>query len=419
MNVVYWPAPVLSIKRVRTAVFSKEVKNMQAHLILEDGTVINGKAFGSCCDVFCEVVFNTGLTGYLELLTDASYAGQGIIMSTPIVGNYGVFLDQAESDRPWASALIVRDLTHMVADERAAEDLDAYMGRNDVAGLSGVDTRALILLLREKGTMNGLLTTVMPADMPACLASIRAFSNRNPVRRVSRSEIKHFPSGTDGHPTQPEGSESNPAQPSFLVQATKAVQVKKHIAMLDFGLKQSIIRNLTRRGCPVTAYPWDTPAEVILADYPDGLVLSNGPGDPEDCRMILPQIRKLVESGKPIMAICMGHQLLALAHGAKTRKLKYGHRGVNHPVQELATGRVTITSQNHGYVVIEDHLPQEAVSVSHIHLNDGSVEGLYYHDKPIISVQFHPEGAPGPEDSAYLFDRFIAMMAGAEIKDLT
>ena len=384
---------------------------MQAYLILEDGSIMTGRSFGARRDVICEIVFNTGLTGYLELLTDASYAGQGIVMSAPIIGNYGVFSEQGESARPWAEAMIVRDLTRMIADERDAEDLDDYLNRHGIAGICSVDTRALTLSLREKGTMNGLVTTALPADLDTSLQRIRSVRNTRPVARVSRTVCESFPAGAAGRAHRSMGM----ARPSdFMARlpytVDPAVQRRAAIAMLDFGLKQNIIWNLTRRGCDVTVYPWNTPAETILQSRPDGLVLTNGPGDPMDCTEILPGLRQLVESGKPILAICLGHQLLALTYGARTRKLKYGHRGINHPVKDLKTGRVTITSQNHGYVVIDDSIDTDTAAISHIHLNDGSVEGLHYQGKPIISIQYHPEGAPGPNDSEYLFDDFMDLI---------
>lgn len=384
---------------------------MQAYLILEDGTVMSGRSFGAERDVICEIVFNTGLTGYLELLTDASYAGQGIVMSAPIIGNYGVFSEHGESARPWAEAIIVRDLTRMIADERDAEDLDLYLNRHGIAGICDMDTRALTLRLRESGTMNGLITTHRPADLESCLQEIRSVRNTRPVARVSRIERETFPAGAIGRAHRPGGVHRPSDAMRHLPFATDpSVAQRARIAMLDFGLKQNIIWNLTRRGCAVTVFPWDTPAVEILAMDPDGIVLSNGPGDPTDCHEILPHLRDLAGSGKPILAICLGHQLMALAWGASTRKLKYGHRGINHPVKDLKTGRVTITSQNHGYVVVDDSIDPAVAAVSHIHLNDGSVEGLHYADRPIISIQYHPEGAPGPQDSEYLFDDFLQLI---------
>jgi len=384
---------------------------MKAWLILEDGSVFPGERFGAPREVICEMVFNTGLTGYLELLTDASYAGQGIVMSSPIIGNYGVFTEQGEAVRPWAEAMIVRDLTQVVHDERDAEDLDDYLKRYDIPAIRGIDTRTLILRLREHGTMNGMITAGSDYDLAECLPRIKAYVNASPVARVSRRQAKVYPAGSIGRPHRPAGQTRPSEAMTELPGAIDTSIVRKYrVAMLDFGLKQNIIWNLTRRGCEVTVYPWDTPADTILATQPDGIMLSNGPGDPVDCTPILPNIRAVYESGVPTLAICLGHQLVALATGAKTRRLKYGHRGVNHPVKDLAADRVYITSQNHGYVVIDETVDPAVAMVSHLHVNDGSVEGLRYASRPIISVQYHPEGAPGPQDSEYLFDEFLALM---------
>lgn len=381
----------------------------KAYLILEDGSVFPGERFGSPREVICEMVFNTGLTGYLELLTDASYAGQGIVMSSPIIGNYGVFTEQSESDRPWADALVVRDLTHVIHDARAAEDLNDYLVRHEIPAISGIDTRTLTLTLREKGTMNGMITAGEDYDLASCLQRIHAHTNPCPVARVSRKTVKTYPAGAFGRINREPGM----ARPSDALNdipfaIDPAIPKRYQIAMLDFGLKQNIVWNLTQRGCEVTVYPWDTPAATILAARPDGIMLSNGPGDPVDCQPILPHIRAMYESGVVVFGICLGHQLVALATGAKTRKLKYGHRGINHPVKDLAADRVYITSQNHGYVVIDETVDPAIATVSHVHVNDGSNEGLRYTRYPVSTVQYHPEGAPGPQDSEYLFDEFLA-----------
>jgi carbamoyl-phosphate synthase small subunit len=381
---------------------------MKAYLILEDGSIFPGERFGSPREVVCEMVFNTGLTGYLELLTDASYAGQGIVMSSPIIGNYGVFTEQSESDRPWADALIVRDLSHVISDARDAEDLDAYLVRHGIPAISGIDTRTLTLTLREKGTMNGLITAGEDYDLLECLDRIKAYTNPNPVARVSRKTAKTYPAGAQGRTNRLPG-QSRPAEALGEIdyEVDPTVKSRYRLAMLDFGLKQNIVWCLTQRGCDVTVYPWDTPAETILADRPDGVMLSNGPGDPVDCAPILPNILALCKSGVVVFGICLGHQLVALATGGKTRKLKYGHRGINHPVKDLAADRVYITSQNHGYEVIDESIDPAVATISHVHVNDGSCEGLRYSQFPVFTVQYHPEGAPGPQDSAYLFDEFL------------
>ncbi|MBP7402608.1 MAG: carbamoyl phosphate synthase small subunit, partial [Clostridia bacterium] len=344
--------------------------------------------FGARHDAVCEMVFNTGLTGYLELLTDASYAGQGIVMASPIMGNYGIFPEHGESWKPWVEAMVIRDLTLLDNDMRQAGNLDAYLADNGIPGLTGVDTRALTLRLRSSGTMNGLITDADRLDKGEAMERLRTHVNKDPVARVSRRDRAFLPARADA----PDGR-------------------RYRVAMLDFGLKQNIVRKLNDFGCDVTLYPWETPAPEILGTDPDGVMLSNGPGDPKDCAPILPGIRALMDSGVPMFAICLGHQLAALAAGADTYKLKYGHRGINHPVKDLRTGRVAITSQNHGYAVDAGSVDPSVAAVTHVNLNDGSVEGLEYRDRPVFTVQYHPEGSPGPRDSEPLFLRFNGLMS--------
>lgn len=379
---------------------------MQAKLILEDGTVYHGWRFGAVRDVVCEMVFNTGLTGYLELITDASYARQGLIMTAPLIGNYGVFRDHGEAPRPWADALIVRDLGAVENDARQAEDLSDYLRAHDIPGLRGVDTRSLTLHLREKGTMRGMIASDT-VDLADALTRIRAFRKGRPVESVSCRSVRTHAAGSVGRVRigQHGGKEQ--------VDAAGGKEAFE-VALLDLGLKQSIVWHLTQRGCKVNVYPWDTSAETILDAQPDGVVLSNGPGDPAACDSILPAVRTFYDRGVPLLAICLGHQLLGLATGAKTKPLKYGHRGINHPVKDLSNNRVTITSQNHGYVIMEETIDPAIAAISHVHVNDGSVEGLRYPGKPIISVQYHPEGAPGPLDSEYLFDEFLTLLASGK-----
>ncbi len=392
-----------------------------ACLVLDDGSIFPGIRFGADRETVCEVVFSTGLTGYVELLTDASFCGQAVTMAHPVVGNYGVFEDVSESDRLWVGALIVRDLTQVENDERGAEDLDAYLKRNDVPGLRGIDTRALTLKLREEGTRIGCITDGTPEtlNIPEIFEKIRAYCASNLVEQVSPKDKSFYPAWKSGWDGTDLTERRDDGKPSRLTVGTGNEGEREtgtdrpalfRVAFLDFGAKHNIIWNLTRRGCDVTAYPWNTKAEQILADQPDGIFLSNGPGDPVNVGPAIEEIRKLLDSGIPVMGVCLGHQLVALALGAKTRKLKYGHRGINHPVKELESGRVCMTSQNHGYVVIEDSLPEDLCAVSHINVNDGSVEGLRMKGKPVFTVQYHPEGAPGPQDNNYLFDRFIESM---------
>ncbi len=352
---------------------------MNAYLILEDGTVFRGQSIGSTREIISEIVFNTSMTGYLEVLTDPSYAGQAVVMTYPLIGNYGITPDM-ESARPWPDGYIVRELSRMPSNFRCEGTIQDFLLRYDIPGICGIDTRALTKILREKGTMNGMITTNPDYDFEEILPKLQAYTTGNVVDRVTCTE-----------PYTLKGS-------------------GKHVALMDFGAKRNIARSLNRRGCEVTVYPAHTTAEEILAAKPDGIMLSNGPGDPKECTAIIAELRKLYESDTPIFAICLGHQLMALAVGADTHKMKYGHRGGNHPVRDLSTGRVYISSQNHGYVVDTEHLDPAIARPAFVNVNDGTNEGLEYIGKNIFTVQFHPEACPGPQDSAYLFDRFIDMM---------
>ncbi|MBN1892247.1 MAG: glutamine-hydrolyzing carbamoyl-phosphate synthase small subunit [Clostridiales bacterium] len=392
-----------------------------ACLVLDDGSVFSGIRFGAQRETVCEVVFSTGLTGYVELLTDASFCGQAVTMAHPVVGNYGVFEDVSESNRLWVGALIVRDLTRIEKDERGAEDLDAYLKRNDVPGLRGVDTRALTLKIREEGTRIGCITDGTPEslNMTEIFEKIRAYSAQNLVPRVSPKNKQFFPAwkqGWDSDDYTERRENGEKTRLSYDAEPDEEKEALFKVALIDFGAKRNIVWNLTRRGCDVTDYPWDTPAEEIVSGNPDGIFLSNGPGDPRNCGSAIVEIRKLIEAGIPMMGVCLGHQLVALALGAKTEKLKYGHRGANHPVKELETDRVTMTSQNHGYVVTEESVPEDRCMISHVNVNDGSVEGLKLKDRPVFTVQYHPEGAPGPQDNNYLFDRFVDLMTAEKNK---
>ncbi|GFO85062.1 MULTISPECIES: carbamoyl phosphate synthase small subunit [Anaerostipes] len=357
---------------------------MNAFLILEDGHVFKGKSFGAQKEVICEVVFNTSMTGYLEVLTDPSYQGQGVVMTYPLIGNYGVCLEDAESDRPWHSAFIVREISRMSSNFRREEELEAYLKEHDIPGICGVDTRAITKILREDGCMGGMVTTNPDYNLDEILPKLKAYRVTNAVKTVTRKEKTHV--AGDG----------------------------PKVALLDLGTKKNIIRSLSKRGCDVTVYPAFTSAEEILGDQPDGIMLSNGPGDPKECTEIIKEIKKLYDSDVPIFAICLGHQLMALATGADTEKMRWGHRGGNHPVKDLATGRVYISSQNHGYVIKNESIPKDVAEVSFINVNDRTIEGLNYKNKKIRTVQFHPEACPGPQDTAYLFDEFLDVMKGAK-----
>lgn len=352
---------------------------VNAFLILEDGTVFKGTSMGAKKEVISEVVFNTSMTGYLEVLTDPSYAGQMLVMTYPLIGNYGVTPDQ-ESGHIWADGLIVRELEDTPSNFRCRGNLEALLVKEDIAGIAGVDTRALAKLLRKKGTMNGMITTNADYNLYDVIMKLHAYKVGDVVRETSCKE----PSVLHG-----EGP---------------------RIALLDLGAKASIAASLTKRGCEVTVYPAHTSAETILREQPEGIMLSNGPGDPASCTEIISQVRKLYDSDVPIFAICLGHQLMALANGAKTYKLTYGHRGGNHPVKDLSSGKVYISSQNHGYAVDAGSMERGKAEELFVNVNDGTNEGFLYKDKKIMTVQFHPEASPGPQDTAWLFDKFIEMV---------
>lgn len=353
---------------------------MKAFLILEDGTVFTGKSIGSAREVISEVVFNTSMTGYLEVLTDPSYAGQAVVMTYPLIGNYGICYEDMESERPWPDAYIVRELSRIPSNFRSEDTIQNFLLKYDIPGISGIDTRALTKILREKGTMNGMVTTNENYDLEEIIPKLKAYTTGKVVEKVSCSK-KYVLEG-DG----------------------------PKVALLDLGAKRNIARSLNRRGCEVTVYPALTPAQEIIDSRPDGIMLSNGPGDPRECTSVIAEIKKLYETDIPIFAICLGHQLMALANGADTYKMKYGHRGGNHPVKDLKTGRVYISSQNHGYVVDTKTLDPSVAVPAFVNVNDGTNEGLIYIGKNIFTVQFHPEACPGPLDSGYLFDRFLKMM---------
>ena len=367
---------------LRKNIFTKgKGEQMKAFLILEDGTVFTGTSIGSTRDMISEIVFNTSMTGYLEVLTDPSYAGQAVVMTYPLIGNYGITPDM-ESLKAWPDGYIVRELSRMPSNFRCEGTIQDFLRKYDIPGIAGVDTRALTKILREKGTMNGMITTNENYDLDEVISKLKNYKVEGVVSKVTCAE-KYVLEGTG-----------------------------KKVALLDLGAKKNIAKSLNDRGCEVTVYPADTTAEEIIASNPDGIMLSNGPGDPAECTSIIKEIKKLYETDIPIFAICLGHQLMALATGGTTYKLKYGHRGGNHPVKDLQTGRVYISSQNHGYVVDEDKIDPNVAVPEFKNVNDGTNEGLAYVGKNIFTVQFHPEACPGPQDSGYLFDRFLEMMGG-------
>lgn len=385
---------------------------MKAYLILEDGTVFTGTSIGSSKEIISEIVFNTSMAGYLEVLTDPSYAGQAVCMTYPLIGNYGICEEDMESLRPWHDGFIVRELSRMPSNFRSGGSIQEFLKKYDIPGIAGIDTRALTKLLREKGTMNGMITTNAYEDVQALLPKIKSYQVGPVVKKVSCSEKYTIAPTVDLADNGPlSGSAHYTGEKEKTPSLVKELNgTGKRVALMDFGAKRNIARSLAMRGCEVTVYPAFTSAEEIIADAPDGIMLSNGPGDPKECQDIIKEVKKLYDSDIPIFAICLGHQLMALATGADTHKLKYGHRGGNHPVKDLENGSVYISSQNHGYVVDTDKLDASVASPAFCNVNDGTNEGLSYAGKPIFTVQFHPEACPGPQDSSYLFDRFIQMM---------
>ena len=364
------------------AIFQKGTgEHMKAFLILEDGTVFAGTSIGSARDMISEIVFNTSMTGYLEVLTDPSYAGQAVVMTYPLIGNYGVTPDM-ESKKAWPDGYIVRELSRMPSNFRCEGSLEDFLKEQDIPGIAGIDTRALTKRLREKGTMNGMKTTNEDYDLEEILPRLKEYVIGDAVSETTCRE-------------------------RYVLEGSGL-----RVALLDLGAKNNIAASLNRRGCEVTVYPADTSADEIIRSKPDGIMLSNGPGDPETNISIIEEIGKLYQTDIPIFAICLGHQLMALANGGKTYKLKYGHRGGNHPVKDLRDGRVYISSQNHGYAVDASSMDPAVAREAFVNVNDGTNEGFEYAGKKIFTVQFHPEACPGPQDSGYLFDRFVDMMKG-------
>lgn len=364
---------------IQWIMYIKGEKQLKAALILENGKVFSGEAIGAGGTRVFELVFNTSMVGYQEVLTDPSYAGQGVVMTYPLIGNYGVNKEDNESVKAWPEAFIVRHLSRRGSNFRCEGTLEEFLIENDIVGIEGVDTRAITRILRDEGTMNAMIAPE-GVKISEALEKIKAYKISDVVGRVTCKE-----------PYKIEGNGCS-------------------VAMLDFGVKMNMIRSLTNRGCAVTVFPADTSAETILNGGFDGVMLSNGPGDPKDCTSIIEELKKLYNSDIPIFGVCLGHQLMALATGADTGKLKYGHRGGNHPVREISTGRVYITSQNHGYAVLADSVDPDIAVVSHVNANDGTVEGLDYKNGRVCTVQFHPEAAPGPKDTAFRFDKFIQLM---------
>lgn len=352
----------------------------KAYLLLADGTVFEGVSVGAVGTAIGEAVFNTAMTGYQETLTDPSYYGQIVTQTYPLVGNYGVNDEDMESRKSWVRGYIVREACAYPSNFRCAGGLDAFLKKQGVVGLAGIDTRRLTRLIREHGVMNAAITDDL-SGRGALLEKINAYTITGAVEAV----------------TVPAPETAGPEN-------------GLRVALLDYGYKQNILRSLVSRGCRVTVLPASATAADVRDLNADGIMLSNGPGDPSACGVQIENLKEIAEIGLPVFGICLGHQLMALAQGGRTEKLAYGHRGANHPVKDLQTGRTYITSQNHGYAVVAGSIPAARGGVSHVNLNDGTVEGVRYTALPVFTVQFHPEASPGPHDSAYLFDTFVSMM---------
>ncbi len=349
---------------------------MKGRLILENGMIFEGQCFGKAADTVGEVVFNTGMTGYQEILTDPSYYGQIVTMTYPLIGNYGINLDDMQSSSPKVKGFIVRELCKVPNNFRCEIDINVYLQKNNIVGIEGIDTRQLTKIIRSSGTMKGIITTceLSAEDIKKYFDD---FSNGSAVDMVTAKDIKTIGEGN------------------------------LRIGVLDFGIKTNILNLFVERGCSLTVFPAHTDADELMKYGFDGIFLSNGPGDPADLCDVIETVKKLV--GKvPITGICLGIQIIALALGARTEKMKYGHRGCNHPVKNLITGKVTITSQNHGYVVNKESLTDD-LEITHVNINDGTIEGLRHKTLPIMGVQYHPEACPGPHDSNIIFDDFISM----------
>ncbi|MCK9259575.1 MAG: glutamine-hydrolyzing carbamoyl-phosphate synthase small subunit [Azoarcus sp.] len=370
-----------------------------ALLALADGTVFYGKGIGAVGSTVGEVVFNTSMSGYQEILTDPSYCRQIVTLTYPHIGNTGVNLEDVESGRVHAAGLVIRDLPILPSNFRMSQRLDAYLADNNVVAIAGLDTRKLTRLLREKGTQAGCIVSAAAGDTlnaEAAIAQARGFpglAGMDLAKVVSATETVEW---TEGEWALGSG---------YVPQA----DARFHVVAYDFGVKRNILRMLASRGCRLTVVPAQTPAKDVLALKPDGVFLSNGPGDPEPCDYAIEAIRDILAAGVPTFGICLGHQLLALASGAKTMKMKFGHHGANHPVKDVDTGQVLITSQNHGFAIDPETMP-ETLRVTHVSLFDGSNQGIARTDVPAFSFQGHPEASPGPHDVAYLFDRFIKLI---------
>jgi carbamoyl-phosphate synthase small subunit len=353
----------------------------KGYLVLSDGTVYEGRAWGALEAEPGEVVFNTSMTGYQEILTDPSYFGQIVVMTYPLIGNYGIFKGDNQSRKPYVKGFVVRELYDDEDHWRSEDNLEAFLKEEGIIALDGIDTRSLTKKIRDVGVMAGQII-INEADIESTVNKLKSFELLGAVMEVTTEQ-------------------------SYTLEPEK--WNGKHVAVMDFGIKRNILNSMLYRGIKLTVFPADATAEDIMAINPDGIFLSNGPGDPKELTGTIETIKNLMYK-KPIFGICLGHQLLCLAYGGDTVKLKYGHRGGNHPVKDLVRNKVVITSQNHGYVVLKESLDEEKIEITHLNVNDKTLEGVRHKQLPIFSVQYHPEASPGPKDSEYLFDVFASMM---------
>ena len=389
---MYTALPVVLTVVCRTATVGRVVA--KAVLLLDDGFELTGEGFGAGGEAFGEVVFNTSISGYQEVLTDPSYRGQIVTMTYPLIGNYGIVPEDGESSGTWLSGFIVREVSRLRSNWRSTTDLDAWLAEQGVVGIQGIDTRALTRHLRMEGARHGVISTtdLDRKSLERKLAAAPRIVGVDLVKEVTCSSVYQWTEGLPG---------TTPAEP------------RRHVVVVDCGVKRNILRHLVSSGNRVTVVPAHATAEQILGLSPDGLVISNGPGDPEPVSYVIETVKKLI-GRVPIFGICLGQQMLGLALGGKTYKLKFGHHGGNHPVKDLDTGRIAITSQNHGFNVDMKTLPGSGTRTTHVNLYDGTEEGLENKELRLFSVQYHPEASPGPHDSGYLFSRFAALMDGRQ-----
>jgi carbamoyl-phosphate synthase small subunit len=375
---------------------------MQAILALEDGRIFRGRGFGAKAECYGEVVFNTSMSGYQEIFTDPSYAGQIVVLTNPQIGNYGTTPADAESTRPFIEGLVTREFSPVSSNWRSTQVADEYLERYNVPVIDGIDTRALVRHLRTHGVMRGVISS-METDVDALVAKARA------IRKMDGTDLASSVSTKVRYEWDANDPRNQSGDALLTKDQFEAGDAPMHVVAYDFGIKQNILRMLTREGCRVTVVPAQTPAEDVLAMNPDGVFFSNGPGDPEPLGYAQENIRK-IQGKAPMFGICLGHQLFGLALGGSTYKLKFGHHGGNHPIKNMRTGKVEITAQNHNFAVDPDSLDAKTVELTHINLNDNTLAGLRHRTDPMFSVQYHPEAGPGPHDSHYLFKEFKTMM---------